>query len=353
MAFEILNEADAFNKDQSELDNVDIDVLVAAYNRTGIWKGLAVTEDSPASLTVEVTAGLVIINDVVVAVLSGSVTSGAADGTNPRFDLVTVDTTGALAIVAGNAAASPVFPEVPANEVLLAALYIPSSDTTIATNQITDKRVVIPFIRNPRRKQHDMLMRDATTTLTSLGMSNLNIGTVTEAHDGDGRYINHVSAASDGSRAGISSANFITRREWSPIFRIRGTFLEITSTRMIIGYGDIAFDNHVNNDDPTGLTVLLQFRAGTDTNWQLITDNGTLTRTDTGVAPDTNIHNYTIGIDSANGRAWVFIDEGTVIVTATTLPTASTDFKVFAGCETAEATAKTFRWNFIWVEDEG
>lgn len=144
MAFIIPNEADAFNANQAEPDSVDFDILAAGIGGSGVLSGCAVTAQGSPDMTVAVAAGVIKVGAVVVAVTSGNVTIGTADGTNPRFDLITVNNSGTKACTAGTAAASPVFPAIPSNSVVLAAVYVPASDTTIATNQITDKRNLLP-----------------------------------------------------------------------------------------------------------------------------------------------------------------------------------------------------------------
>ena len=138
------NEADAFNADQAEPDSVDFEILLLGYERTGVVSGCAVTESSPAAQTVDVAAGTVLLtgNQITVAV-QADVAVTAADGTNPRFDLITANSSGTVVITAGSAAAQPVFPAIPATSVPLATLYIPTSDNTHADNQINDKRVFV------------------------------------------------------------------------------------------------------------------------------------------------------------------------------------------------------------------
>ncbi len=143
MAFSIPNQADAFHASQASPDKVDIDILAAGYAGTGVVSGCAVTAQGSPDMTVAVAVGVVQVDGVNVAVTAGNVTIGTADGTNPRFDLITVNNSGTKACTAGTAAASPVFPAIPANSLVLAAVYVPASDTTIASNQIVDKRVVV------------------------------------------------------------------------------------------------------------------------------------------------------------------------------------------------------------------
>lgn len=149
--FEIYNEADAFNVNQAEPDNRDFKILAAGFERTGVLTGCAVT--AGAGMTCTVAAGTITYADdtTAVAVAGGSVTIEAAHGTLPRFDLVMVDDSGnTVNPVAGNgkgtAAAEPVFPTIPANRVVLAAVYIPAAVASILSTYLIDKRVMLTAI---------------------------------------------------------------------------------------------------------------------------------------------------------------------------------------------------------------
>ena len=146
MAFQILNQADAANADQAEPDSVDIDILVAAFAASGVVSGCAVTAQGTPDLTVAVASGTALVAGASVAVTGANATIGAANGSNPRFDLITINNSGTIATTAGTAAANPVFPAIPANSIVLAAVYVPALDTAINSNQITDKRILIALI---------------------------------------------------------------------------------------------------------------------------------------------------------------------------------------------------------------
>src|SRR3990167_448738 len=141
MAFTVPNEADAFQTDQAEPDSVDFGILAARHNADGVLHGCAVTAQGTPDMTVAVAAGAVTVAGGRAAVSAGNVTITAADGSNPRFDLIVVNSAGTKSATAGTAAANPVFPAIPATSTVLAAVYVPASDTTIAANQITDKRL--------------------------------------------------------------------------------------------------------------------------------------------------------------------------------------------------------------------
>ena len=143
MAFTILNTADTFHASQADPDKVDFDILVAGLAGDGVISGCAVTAQGSPDMTCAVAVGVVRIGGTWAAVTAGNVTITTADATNPRYDLVVVSNAGTKSVTAGTAAATPVFPSIPASSIVLAAVYVPASDTTIATNQITDKRVLV------------------------------------------------------------------------------------------------------------------------------------------------------------------------------------------------------------------
>lgn len=136
----------------------------ALWATTGIIKSdsLAVTQNSPAGLTVLVASGWAAIvgttqanmgtyvgyNDATVVL---SITT--ADPTNPRIDRVCLTVndayyTGALnnavlQVVAGTPAGSPVAPALPANSISLATVAVGAGATAITNANITDTRVLV------------------------------------------------------------------------------------------------------------------------------------------------------------------------------------------------------------------
>ena len=143
MSFTIPDNDEAFNVNQSIWMQTYINALTMALEGIGVISGCAVTAQGSPDMTVAVASGVVRVNTKRVVVTSGNVTIAAADGSNPRIDLVVVNDAGTKSAVAGSAAASPKAADIPANSVLLAVVYVPAADTTIATNQITDGRCVV------------------------------------------------------------------------------------------------------------------------------------------------------------------------------------------------------------------
>lgn len=144
MSFNIPNVADAAFPRQSGIYAADIAGLVASLAADGVLSGCGVTAQGSPDTTLAVAAGLIRIQGFFCYVTAANVTGFTGDGSNPRIDLVVVDYNGVLARTAGTAAAQPVAPAIPANSICLALVYVPTSDTAIGSNQIIDKRVLVP-----------------------------------------------------------------------------------------------------------------------------------------------------------------------------------------------------------------
>lgn len=141
MAWSIPDKGEGDSNIQSILFQEYLDVLVEGISgKNCVLSGLAVT--GGADMTPAVAKGAVLSNGIMYAVAAADVTIGAADGTNPRIDLIVVNSSGSLAVRAGTAAAAPKPPARTSNDVVIAAVYVPASDTTIATSQVTDMRVL-------------------------------------------------------------------------------------------------------------------------------------------------------------------------------------------------------------------
>lgn len=139
---------------QSILYQEYLDALVAGVNGMDcVLSGCAVT--GGADMTPAVAKGAVLTNGVLKAVTAGDVTIGAADASNPRIDLIVVNSSGAKAVRAGTAATTPKPPARSANDVVLAAVYVPANDTSIETTKCIDMRVM---------RQHGPICIYRTTT---------------------------------------------------------------------------------------------------------------------------------------------------------------------------------------------
>lgn len=143
MAWTIPDDGEGANTIQSRLFQEYLDVLVAGLSGIDcVLDGCAVTPN--ALLTLDVAKGAVLSNRTLLPVTAGTVVIGTADATNPRIDLVVVNSSGTKAVRAGTAAANPKPPARSANDVVIAAVFVAALDTTIGSTEIVDMRVSPP-----------------------------------------------------------------------------------------------------------------------------------------------------------------------------------------------------------------
>ena len=110
----------------------------------GIVTGGAVT--TATGITVAVAA--IAANDYVIngavqtnAYAGGTVALTAADATNPRIDLITIDTSGTVGKVDGTAAGTCFPPDAGDTKLVLAEILMVANETSLAASDILDKRV--------------------------------------------------------------------------------------------------------------------------------------------------------------------------------------------------------------------
>lgn len=132
----------------SGLYRADFDGLVFALAGDGVLAGLGVSQQGAPDMTVAVAAGQARIGGYFPFVAAQNVTIPAADATNPRWHLVTLNYNGVVARVDGTAAAVPVLPDIPANSISLAKIFVPPGATAIsnagADKMVHDDRCVVP-----------------------------------------------------------------------------------------------------------------------------------------------------------------------------------------------------------------
>ncbi len=143
MSFTIPNNGGSYDDDLSVWMDADIDALVRGFIADGVLTGCAVTAQGSPNMTVAVAAGTVQINGVSVAVTGANGTITTADSSNPRLDVVSINSSGTIVVTAGTPAAEPSIPTIPASSAILALVRIPANDTTISSDQIVDKRVFV------------------------------------------------------------------------------------------------------------------------------------------------------------------------------------------------------------------
>jgi len=123
----------------------DLDNLIMALKGNGVLDAsdCAVTAQSSPNMTVKSASGNMVAGGTVVAVAATDpITISAADSSNPRIDIVVVNTsTGAVTVVAGTPSASPKPPSLPTSRILLAYVSVPAGAVNIQNSNISDRRL--------------------------------------------------------------------------------------------------------------------------------------------------------------------------------------------------------------------
>jgi len=124
--------------------DVDKAVLTTQINeRTtyGVVIGLRVTAQATPDMTVSVATGTIYMANGTryIPAANNALAVTAADATNPRIDIVYINSSGVISCLAGTAGATPSVPSVPAGGMLLATISVPANDTTIESTQIADR----------------------------------------------------------------------------------------------------------------------------------------------------------------------------------------------------------------------
>jgi hypothetical protein len=111
----------------------------------GVVSGLTVTAQDVPDLTVKVTSGIIYMQngDRFITPEAPGLVIFEADATNPRIDIIFVNSTGTLGYLQGTAAAKPEAPATPLGSQLLAEIAVAADATSIKTANITDKRKLI------------------------------------------------------------------------------------------------------------------------------------------------------------------------------------------------------------------
>jgi hypothetical protein len=110
-------------------------------NQDTATAGLVTAQSSP-DMSVQVAAATVYnaSGTRIAGAQNTNLAIGAADATNPRYDLISFDASGVATVTAGTPAGSPTVPSLPANHVKLAVVKVAANATTIANAAIYDHR---------------------------------------------------------------------------------------------------------------------------------------------------------------------------------------------------------------------
>lgn len=147
--FTLPNSPSAAFRDQARIFEQTWQTLAAASKNNGVVSGCAVTAQGSPNMTVHVAAGTIAYNGADVSVSAADATITAANASQPRIDLVSVNSAGTIIVTAGTpaAAGSTLAPTIPVTgstpNVPLALVYVPAAATLINANDITSQAVFV------------------------------------------------------------------------------------------------------------------------------------------------------------------------------------------------------------------
>jgi len=120
-----------------------IDNIKEAAKGNKVMSGCLVSDSAPDAMTYDMTVGRIRINDVYVAVSAvADQAVTAADGTHDRYDIVYVGENGTVDYTAGAAIANPYPPNLPADHILLAILFVENNSTVVESADVVDSRII-------------------------------------------------------------------------------------------------------------------------------------------------------------------------------------------------------------------
>jgi hypothetical protein len=102
-------------------------------------QGLKVSAQDTPGLTVKIAAGVAIVDGTIVKYAGGNSPTISAPAANPRIDLIAINSSGVISVVAGSENASPSAPAYPSDKTVLAEIYCKVGMTQIVNNDATGK----------------------------------------------------------------------------------------------------------------------------------------------------------------------------------------------------------------------
>lgn len=128
--------------DMTEPDSGDFSIIAQAHNGFSVQSGCAASVTG-TDLNVTIASGFALVNGVRTTVAGNTVAITTGNATNPRIDLIVVDSTGVAQRVGGTASANAVLPTWnQSTQTVLYEVYMPATSTIVTAAQVLDKRVL-------------------------------------------------------------------------------------------------------------------------------------------------------------------------------------------------------------------
>ena len=239
------------------LQDNDLDAIIAGSNKLGVISGMATTASGTPDMDVHVALGYARVNGTYVTkVGTTDLTITTAHATYPRKDIITLSSAGTFTVTAGTPEAesgtpspTPAPANIPANEILIAEIYVAANVTTITNADITDKRVNV----------FDSVLRTGDTGMTGAytitQASNANALTLAKSGTGSGDVLAITNAGTgygiNVSQTGVGFGIYVSQAANADALNIAKS---ATGTGALINL----------SNSGTGVDI-----SGTSTNWTI------------------------------------------------------------------------------------
>lgn len=143
-----------------------LNAMVNAHAQEGIVSGCQLTSGS-GSFETDLTSGELELDGSFASVAADTIDHGSAD-TEDRIDLVTIDSSGSTTLTKGSPASTsgqPVAPDIPADEVLAAAVEVRGGASEIKSGDILDYRMALGSKRGEEVTTHSSVSDSVTLDL--------------------------------------------------------------------------------------------------------------------------------------------------------------------------------------------
>ena len=132
-----------FHEIENEMGNVtNSATTIVESTGYGVINGLTTYAQATPNMTVGVLNGTVHMSDGtrLSPIGSGSMIITTSDATNPRIDIIYVNSDATIGYLAGTPLPSPIAPSIPIGTFLLSQISVTANATSITSANITDKR---------------------------------------------------------------------------------------------------------------------------------------------------------------------------------------------------------------------
>ncbi|MEW6295972.1 MAG: hypothetical protein AB1467_06855 [Candidatus Diapherotrites archaeon] len=119
-----------------------IDNIKESAKGNFVVSGCAVSAQTPATMAVNIASGTIRIGRSNVVVSSTSKTVNASHATLDRYDIISVGSDAVVDYTAGTAATNPYPPDLAADHILLAVIFVEKASTTVDAADVADSRII-------------------------------------------------------------------------------------------------------------------------------------------------------------------------------------------------------------------